>query len=86
MAGITVEPFLSTKAVGLPFAFASTEPSSIFSEKVTVGLAVGLTFLPVGSQDSTVGLVVSTEKVRLAGVASELPAASVARTSKVYVP
>ena len=64
---------------------------SIASEKVTSVLAVvatpvapsvGTTLLTEGATVSTV----STVQVRLAGVASVLPAPSLARTSKVWEP
>lgn len=79
-AATVLAPFLRTKVDGLPFALASTEPSSIFSEKVTVGLALGETFLPFGLQLFTVGLAVSTVTVRTLEATEVLPAASLALT------
>jgi hypothetical protein len=67
---------------------AFTVEESIASEKVAVTLAPTAT--PVapswGANPLTLGAVVSIVQVRLAGVASVLPAASVALTSKVCCP
>ena len=57
------------------------------SELENVNVAVATPIVPVGPESIVVfGAAVSTVNVRVAGVASTLPAASVARTANVCSP
>ncbi len=61
----------------------SVDPPSALKPKLGLGLVVG----PEGPESiERLGATVSTVNARLAGLASTLPAASVARTSTLWAP